>query len=164
MLRVKPIPFSSPCSPRPPPGAISLGDAGAADAGGAHLGEDLVQPLQGTVEVQLDPAGSAGHSLPPTRREGVGERERKNEHKCDLQNFTNVKRFYSYRSILSCLDNSLACGAKGMSLSSLTCSWPMLPASSTPDLFSLHLLSQRKNSLYDLFTPQISANRQHLTP
>lgn len=92
-------------------------------------------------------------------RRGGGERG-KNEHKCDLQNFTNVKRFYSYRSILSCLDNSLACGAKGTSLSSLTCSWPMLPASSTPDLFSLHLLSQRKNSLYDLLAPQISANRK----
>lgn len=77
MLRVKPIPFSSPCSPRPPPGAISLGDAGAADAGGAHLGEDLVQPLQGTVEVQLDPAGSAGHRLPPARKKGWGrEREK----------------------------------------------------------------------------------------
>lgn len=27
--------------------------------------EHLVQPLQGAVEVQLDPAGGAGHRLPP---------------------------------------------------------------------------------------------------
>ena len=51
--------------PRPPPGGASLGDAGAADARGAHLCEDLVQPLQRAVEVQLNPAGSAGHRLPP---------------------------------------------------------------------------------------------------
>lgn len=62
LLRV----LQSLCSPQPP-GGDSLGDAGAADAGGAHLGQDLVQPLQGAVEVQLDPAGSAGHSLPPAR-------------------------------------------------------------------------------------------------
>lgn len=46
-----------------------LGDAGAADAGGAHLREHLVQPLQGAVQVQLDPAGGAGHRLPPGRAE-----------------------------------------------------------------------------------------------
>lgn len=51
------------------PRRVSLGDAGAADAGGAHLSQDLVQPLQGPVEVQLDPAGSAGHRLPPARGE-----------------------------------------------------------------------------------------------
>lgn len=43
----------------------SLGDAGAADVWGAHLCEHLVQPLQGAVEVQLDPAGGAGHRLSP---------------------------------------------------------------------------------------------------
>lgn len=52
-----------------------LGDAGAADAGGAHLRQHLVEPLQGPVEVQLDPAGGAGHRLAPgTRTEQVGER------------------------------------------------------------------------------------------
>lgn len=45
----------------------SLGDAGAADARGAHLCEHLVQPLQGAVQVQLDPAGGAGHCLSPER-------------------------------------------------------------------------------------------------
>jgi len=44
--------------------------------------------------MQLDPAGSTGHSLPPARKKGMGEV--KKEEKCDLQNFTNVKRFYSY--------------------------------------------------------------------
>lgn len=43
----------------------SLGDTGAADAWGAHLCEHLVQPLQGAVQVQLDPAGGAGHCLSP---------------------------------------------------------------------------------------------------
>lgn len=43
----------------------SLGDAGAADAWGAHLCEHLVQPLQGAVQVELDPAGGAGHCLSP---------------------------------------------------------------------------------------------------
>lgn len=42
-----------------------LRDAGAADARGAHLCEHLVQPLQGAVQVQLDPAGGAGHRLSP---------------------------------------------------------------------------------------------------
>lgn len=65
--------------PRPPPGGASLGDAGAADARGAHLCEDLVQPLQRAVEVQLNPAGSAGHRLPPASKRGWGERE-KTEH------------------------------------------------------------------------------------
>lgn len=34
--------------------------------------QDLVQPLQGTVEMQLDPAGSAGHRLPPATNRGWG--------------------------------------------------------------------------------------------
>lgn len=67
LLRV----FQSLCSLHRLPGGVSLGDTGAADAGGAHLCQDFVQPLQGAVEVQLDPAGSAGHSLPPAR----GKRE-----------------------------------------------------------------------------------------
>lgn len=54
---------SPPSSPPPRP----LRDAGAADAGGAHLCEHLVEPLQGAVEVQLDPAGGAGHRLSPGR-------------------------------------------------------------------------------------------------
>lgn len=45
----------------------SLRDAGAADAWGAHLCEHLVEPLQGAVQVQLDPAGGAGHRLSPGR-------------------------------------------------------------------------------------------------
>lgn len=48
-------------------GGGSLGHAGAADVWGAHLREHLVQPLQGAVQVQLDPAGGAGHRLPPGR-------------------------------------------------------------------------------------------------
>lgn len=44
-----------------------LRDAGAADARGAHLCEHLVEPLQGAVQVQLDPAGGAGHRLSPGR-------------------------------------------------------------------------------------------------
>ena len=44
-----------------------LRDAGAADARGAHLCEHLVEPLQGAVQVQLDPAGGAGHRLSPER-------------------------------------------------------------------------------------------------
>lgn len=46
-------------------GSCSLGDTGAADAWGAHLCEHLVQPLQGAVQVQLNPAGGAGHCLSP---------------------------------------------------------------------------------------------------
>ena len=29
----------------------------------AHLGENLIQPLQGAVQVDLNPAGGAGHVL-----------------------------------------------------------------------------------------------------
>lgn len=47
---------------------MSLGDAGAPDARGAHLSEHLVQPLQRAVQVQLDPAGGAGHRLPPATK------------------------------------------------------------------------------------------------
>ena len=32
-------------------------------AGAAHLCEDFVQPLQGAVQVDLNPAGSGGHVL-----------------------------------------------------------------------------------------------------
>lgn len=42
-----------------------LRDAGAADAWGAHLCEHFVEPLQGAVQVELDPAGGAGHCLSP---------------------------------------------------------------------------------------------------
>lgn len=47
-----------------------LRDTWAADAGGAHLREHLVEPLQGAVQVQLDPAGGAGHRLSPARDRG----------------------------------------------------------------------------------------------
>lgn len=40
-----------------------LRHAGAVDAGRTHLGEHFVQPLQRAVQVQLDPAGGASHSL-----------------------------------------------------------------------------------------------------
>lgn len=54
-----------------------LRDAGAADARGAHLCEHLVQPLQGAVQVQLDPAGGAGYRLSPGRAEpDVSDRQR----------------------------------------------------------------------------------------
>lgn len=44
---------------------MSLRDAGASNGRGAHLCEHLVEPLQRAVQVQLDPAGGAGHRLPP---------------------------------------------------------------------------------------------------
>lgn len=47
-----------------------LRHAGAVDAGRTHLCQHLVQPLQRPVQVQLYPAGGAGHSLTP---EGHGE-------------------------------------------------------------------------------------------
>lgn len=53
---------------------VFLRDAGAADAWGPHLCEHFVEPLQGAVQVQLDPAGGAGHCLSPecdTRRADV---------------------------------------------------------------------------------------------
>lgn len=40
-----------------------LRHAGAVDAGRAHLCEHFVQPLQRPVQVQLNPAGGAGHGL-----------------------------------------------------------------------------------------------------
>lgn len=40
-----------------------LRHAGAVDAGRAHLREHFVQPLQRPVQVQLNPAGGAGHGL-----------------------------------------------------------------------------------------------------
>lgn len=55
---------------------MSLRHTGAADAWGAHLGEDLVKPLQRPIQVQLDPAGGAGHGLSPARhweRGGLGD-------------------------------------------------------------------------------------------
>lgn len=58
----KPAPYPLPSLP------ASLGHTGTADAGGSHLGEDLVKPLQGPVQVQLDPAGGAGHCLSPAKR------------------------------------------------------------------------------------------------
>lgn len=42
---------------------LLLGHTGAVDAGRAHLGEDLVQPLQRAIEMQFYPAGGAGHCL-----------------------------------------------------------------------------------------------------
>lgn len=48
-----------------------LRHAGAVDAGRAHLCEHLVQPLQGPVEVQLNPAGGAGHGLTSEGHGGV---------------------------------------------------------------------------------------------
>lgn len=58
--------FPQPALPHPPPShPTSLGHTGTADAWGAHLGEDLVKPLQRPVQVQLDPAGGAGHCLSP---------------------------------------------------------------------------------------------------
>lgn len=61
---------------------VSLRDAGAAETRGAHLCEHLVQPLQGPVQVQLDPAGGAGHCLSP----GIDQRGTKgcevNRHSC----------------------------------------------------------------------------------
>lgn len=44
-----------------------LRHAGAVDAGRTHLCEHLVQPLQRPVQVQLYPAGGAGHGLTPER-------------------------------------------------------------------------------------------------
>lgn len=42
-----------------------LGHTGAACGWGTHLGQNFVQPLQGPVQMQLDPARSACDSLPP---------------------------------------------------------------------------------------------------
>lgn len=50
---------------------LLLGHTGAVDAGRAHLCEYLVQPLQRAIEMQLYPAGGAGHRLTPG---GQGER------------------------------------------------------------------------------------------
>lgn len=44
-------------------GQWSLGDRGYRVVGGAHLGKNLIQPLQGTMQVNLNPAGCAGHIL-----------------------------------------------------------------------------------------------------
>ncbi len=45
-----------------------LGHTGAACRRGTHLGENLIQPLQGTIQMQLDPARSACDSLPPEKQ------------------------------------------------------------------------------------------------
>lgn len=55
---------------------IFLGLAGAADRGRAHLCENLVQPLQGSVQVQLYPAGGASDRLPPAKQSDGGKEER----------------------------------------------------------------------------------------
>lgn len=61
--------FPKPTLPRPlPPLPVSLRHTGTADTGGAHLGEDLVQPLQGPIQVQLDPTGGTGHCLSSAER------------------------------------------------------------------------------------------------
>lgn len=44
---------------------------GTVDAGRAHLCEDLVQPLQRAIEMQLYPAGGAGHSLTSAGHRGI---------------------------------------------------------------------------------------------
>lgn len=55
-------------------GRGSLGHTGASDRRRTHLGQNLVQPLQRPIEVQLDPARSACNRLSST--EGEKERER----------------------------------------------------------------------------------------
>lgn len=45
-----------------------LGHTGAACGWGTHLGQNFVQPLQGPVQMQLDPARSACDSLPPGKQ------------------------------------------------------------------------------------------------
>ena len=45
-----------------------LGDGGDVVAGAAHLGQHLVQPLEGAVQVDLNPAGGGGHVLPVVLR------------------------------------------------------------------------------------------------
>ena len=45
------------------PDLTCLGHGGDVVAGAAHLCEDFVQPLQGTVQVDLNPARSRGHVL-----------------------------------------------------------------------------------------------------
>lgn len=68
---------------RPPPShPVSLRHTGTADAWGAHLGENLVKPLQRPIQVQLDPAGGAGHCLSPARhreRRGGGRLQKRPE-------------------------------------------------------------------------------------
>ena len=46
----------------------SLGDGGDVVAGAAHLGQHLVQPLEGAVQVDLNPAGGGGDVLPVVPR------------------------------------------------------------------------------------------------
>ena len=42
---------------------LQLGDRGDDVLGAAHLGEHLVQPLEGPVQMHLNPAGSRSHVL-----------------------------------------------------------------------------------------------------
>lgn len=42
---------------------LSLRHAGAAHRGRTHLSQHLIQPLEGAVEMELNPTGSAGYSL-----------------------------------------------------------------------------------------------------
>ncbi len=48
--------------------ASALGHTGAGAAGGTHLREYFVKPLQRAVEVDLNPAGRGGDCLPPVLR------------------------------------------------------------------------------------------------
>ena len=61
--------FESSSVAEPAPGVSFTAEYSAAGAAGpgraAHLLQHLVQPLQRTVQVQLDPAGGGGHRLPP---------------------------------------------------------------------------------------------------
>lgn len=43
----------------------ALRDAGTSNGGRTHLCQHLIEPLQRAVQVQLDPAGGAGHRLSP---------------------------------------------------------------------------------------------------
>ena len=47
---------------------IRLRHGGDVVAGAAHLGEDLVKPLEGAVQVDLNPAGGGGDVLPVVLR------------------------------------------------------------------------------------------------
>ena len=54
------------------PVCVYLGDTRTVDAGGAHLCQYFIQPLEGAIEVQLNPTRGAGYGLSP---EGRRERE-----------------------------------------------------------------------------------------
>lgn len=44
-----------------------LWHTGTAHRGWSHLGQHLVQPLEGAIEMQLDPTGGAGYCLTPVK-------------------------------------------------------------------------------------------------